>query len=327
MGRSSIEGRNMKKIAFIFPGQGDQYVGMGKDFYDHFAVARETFQEADDILKESLSKIIFEGPESELTKTRNSQLAIFVTSVAILRVLQEQLPSLVPTVCSGLSLGEYTALWASGRLSFKDTLLLVRERARLMNEACERTAGTMAAVLGMEAVAIDAALKGASEVWVANYNCPGQTVISGTKAGVENGSNLLKAAGAKRIIPLQVHGAFHSGLMQSAERGLAPFVESAPLIDTNVELVMNAPGNFISSIEEIRKYLVAQVTHSVRWEQGIAAIEKRGVDLYLEIGCGKTLSGLNKKIGVAVPTISVDKLADLEAALTQIEENHSCKHC
>ncbi len=317
----------MKKFAFLFPGQGAQYPGMGKDFWANFAIAKETFQEADDLLKESLSKVIFEGSEAELTKTKNSQMGIFVMSVAITRVLQQQVPSLVPTIAAGLSLGEYSALWASGRLSFKDTLLLVRERARLMNEACEQTTGIMAAVLGMNAADIDAALRDAPEVWVANYNCPGQTVISGTKAGVENGCQLLKAAGAKRLIPLQVHGAFHSGLMQSAETGLAPFVEKAPLIDTNVGFVMNASGDFVSSLEEIRRQLISQVTHSVRWEQGVAAIEKHKVDLYLEIGCGKTLSGLNKKIGVAAPTLSVDKLADLEAALLQLEEHFSCKHC
>ncbi|HEX2582906.1 MAG TPA: ACP S-malonyltransferase [Chlamydiales bacterium] len=317
----------MKKITFLFPGQGAQYPGMGKDFWANFSIAKETFQEADDLLKESLSTVIFDGSEAELTKTKNSQTGIFVLSVAITRVLQQQLPSLVPTVVSGLSLGEYSALWASGRLSFKDTLLLVRERARLMNEACERTAGTMAAVLGMNAADIDEALRGVPEVWVANYNCPGQTVISGTKEGVENGCQRLKAAGAKRLIPLQVQGAFHSGLMQSAEIGLAPFVERAPLLDSKVGFVMNASGDFVTSLEEIRRQLVSQVTHSVRWEQGIAAIEKRQTDLYLEIGCGKTLSGLNKKIGVAAPTLSVDKLADLEAAVSQIEENSSCKHC
>jgi [acyl-carrier-protein] S-malonyltransferase len=317
----------MKKIAFLFPGQGAQYPGMGKDFWANFLIAKETFQEADDLLKESLSKVIFEGPEVELTKTKNSQMGIFVMSVAIARVLQQQLPSLLPAVCSGLSLGEYSALWASGRLGFKETLFLVRERSRLMNEACEKVPGTMAAVLGMNAADIDVALQGAPEVWVANYNCPGQTVISGTKAGVENGCLILKAAGAKRLILLPVHGAFHSALMQSAEAGLAPFVEKAPLVQTNVGLVMNAPGDFVSSLEEIRLQLVSQVTHSVRWEQGIAAIEKQKIDLYLEIGCGKTLSGLNKKIGVTAPTISVDKLADLEVAVLQMEENYSCKPC
>jgi [acyl-carrier-protein] S-malonyltransferase len=309
----------MKKIAFIFPGQGAQYPGMGKDFAASFAIARETFEEADEILGENLSKIIFEGPESELTQTKNSQLAIFVMSAAVLRTLQSQLPDLVPSICSGLSLGEYTALWASGRLSFKETLLLIRERARLMNEACEKVSGAMAAVLGMGGAEVEAAIRGIPGAWVANYNCPGQIVISGTKEGVEAASSALKGAGAKRVLPLQVHGAFHSGLMKSAQEGLTPFIDRAPLVDSKIEFVMNVPGNFIQSLSDIRRHLASQVTHSVRWEQGVRAIEEKKVDLYVEIGCGKTLTGLNRKIGVAAPTISIDKIGDLEEAARQIQ--------
>ncbi len=309
----------MKKVAFIFPGQGAQYPGMGKDFAEQFAIARETFEEADDILGEKLSSIIFEGPETELTKTKYSQTGIFVTSVAILRVLQSQMPDLVPVFCSGLSLGEYTALYASGRLSFKETLLLVRERARLMNEACECEAGTMAAVLGLSGPDVEAALSGIGGVWVANYNCPGQIVISGTKEGVEAGSAALKAAGAKRVLPLQVSGAFHSGLMQSAQDQLTPFIQAASLTESSIGFVMNVPGQFVEDLSAIRKNLASQVTQSVRWEQGIRAIEQAKVDLYVEIGCGKTLAGLNRKIGVAAPTVSVDKIADLEELNRQIQ--------
>jgi [acyl-carrier-protein] S-malonyltransferase len=300
----------MKK-AFIFPGQGAQYVGMGKDFYDSFQVAKETFQEADDLLNVHLSKIIFEGPEDLLTETRNAQLGIFVTSMAILRTVEKQLPDLLPDVCAGLSLGEYTALSASKRLSFADTLLLVKERARLMNEACEKTQGTMAAVLGLDASQIQEALKGLQGVWVANYNAPGQTVISGTVAGVEAASLILKEKGAKRVIPLVVHGAFHSGLMQSAQDGLAPFVEKAILKSSDVGFVMNVPGDFVHSDHEIRKNLTAQVTKSVCWEQGISSMKKAGVEFFLEIGCGKTLSGLNRKMGVSAMA-AIEKVSDLE---------------
>jgi [acyl-carrier-protein] S-malonyltransferase len=299
------------KRAFIFPGQGAQYVGMGKDFFDSFAVAKETFEEADDLLNFSLSKIIFEGPEDLLTQTKNSQVAIFVTSMAILRTMQQQLPRLTPSVCAGLSLGEYTALCASNRLSFADTLLLVRERARLMNEACEKVPGTMAAVLGLDAEGIAAAVKDLKGVWVANYNAPGQTVISGTKEGIEKAALVLKERGAKRVIPLTVHGAFHSGLMQSAQDGLAPFVERAPIVDSHIEFVMNVPGAFVKSTEEIRQNLIAQVTQSVRWEQGVEAMKTAGVDFFLEIGCGKTLSGLNRKMGISSMS-SVEKVTDLE---------------
>lgn len=308
-----------KKVAFLFPGQGAQYVGMGRDFYEAFSIAKETFQEADELLKESLSRLIFEGPEEKLTETKNSQIAIFVVSTAILRTIQQQFPDLTPALCSGLSLGEYTALCASGRLGFADTLRLVRERARLMNLACERTAGTMAAVLGLDAIGIEAAVRGMEGVWVANYNAPGQTVVSGTKEGIEKAMAALKEKGAKRVIPLSVHGAFHSGLMQSAQEGLAPWIERAPLQESPIPFVMNVPGDFAKETQEIRRNLIRQVTQSVRWEQGILAANAFGVDLYVEIGCGKTLAGLNKKIGGTAPTVSVDKTADLEALSQQLQ--------
>ena len=314
----------MKKLAFLFPGQGAQYPGMGKDFNDAFAVSREIFEEADDLLGENLSKIIFEGPEPLLTQTKNSQTAIFVTSIAILRALQQQFPELYPFLCSGLSLGEYTALCASHRLNFADTLLLVRERARLMNEACEQVPGIMAAVLGLDAVSIESAVQdlkrqGLQGVWVANYNAPGQTVISGTKDGIEKAGAVLKEKGAKRVIPLTVHGAFHSGLMQSAQDGLAPWIEKASLQDSEIAFVMNVPGDFAKILPEIRKNLINQVTQSVRWEQGIEATKSCGIELYLEIGCGKTLAGLNKKIGAFAPTLSIDKIADLDELAKQLE--------
>lgn len=314
----------MKKIAFLFPGQGAQYVGMGKDFAESFSIARETFEEADDILGFSLSQIIFEGPEDLLTQTKISQLAIFVNSVAILRTLQQQMPEAIPFVCTGLSLGEYTALYASGKLSFKDTLLLVQKRAQLMNDACESIPGTMAAVLGLSGSDVESAIRGISGAWVANYNCPGQVVISGTKEGVEKGSEALKSKGAKRVLSLNVSGAFHSGLMQKAQDALSPYVLAASLKETPIKLVMNAPGTFVEKMEEMRKYLISQVTQSVRWEQGILAIDAQGIDLYIEIGCGKTLSGMNRKIGVKGLTLSIDKVADLDEAAKHIQGEVKC---
>lgn len=299
------------RLAFLFPGQGAQIVGMGKDFYDSFRVAKETFQEADDLLKEGLSKIIFEGPGDLLTQTKNSQLAIFINSMAILRVVEEQLPDLKPDVCAGLSLGEYTALCASGRLGFKETLLLVRERAKLMNEACEKVPGTMAAVLGMSAEEIVAAVQDLQGVWVANFNAPGQTVISGTKEGIEAAAKVLKEKGAKRVLPLTVHGAFHSGLMEKAQEGLAPLLDRAPLQDSAIGFVMNVPGDFVRGVDAVRSHLKAQVTQSVKWEQGICAMKREGVQVFLEIGCGKTLTGLNKKIGTPA-CLSIEKVGELE---------------
>lgn len=297
-----------KKIAWIFPGQGAQVPGMGKDFAEAFPIAKETFEEADEILGEKLSSIIFEGPQELLTQTRYSQLGIFVTSVALLRVLRQQMPELQPTVCAGLSLGEYTALYASGRISFEEGLRLVQKRAHLMHEACEKAQGKMAAVLGMGDEEVEGALREVEGIWVANYNTPGQIVISGTEKGLERATALLKERGAKRILPLAVHGAFHSGLMHSAQEGLVPWVQKVSLKESEIGFVMNVPGARVEKGEEIRENLVRQVTSPVRWHQGIRAMGE--IDLYIEIGPGKTLTGMNRKLGLQ--GVSLEKVEDLD---------------
>lgn len=299
-----------KKNVFLFPGQGAQYPGMGQEFFLAFPRAKEIFQEADDRLKIHLTKIIFEGPEPLLTETRYSQLAIFVTSVAILKVVMDQFPILRPSITAGLSLGEYSALVAAEKIPFQEALFLVKERAHFMHEACEKTKGTMAAILGLSAEEVDSCLKGAQNVWVANYNCPGQIVISGTLEGVEKGSLLLKEKGAKRVVPLTVHGAFHSPLMQSAQDQLIPYIEKAHFLESDIQLVSNVTGKAVGTILEMKKCLQEQVTHSVRWEQGISSMGE--VSCFIEMGCGKTLSGMNRKIGVSAPTISIEKPSDLE---------------
>lgn len=304
-----------KKIAFLFPGQGAQYPGMAKDFVENFAIARELMEEVDDRLGRKLSDIILKGPQEELTETRNSQTGIFVACMAIFKVLQHEFPSMNPSICAGLSLGEYTALSASGRLSFADCLQLVQYRGQFMNDACEATKGTMAVILGLEAAAVEQMVKEIglpNDLWVANFNCPGQVVISGTLRGIEAGSNAAKAKGAKRILPLQVHGAFHSGLMRSAEERLTEPVMQAPIQDSPVAFAMNVPGDFVESVAEIRQNLIRQVTHSVRWEQAVRKMGENGVDLFVEVGCGKTLSGFNKRIGLQAPTISVETVSELE---------------
>lgn len=291
-----------KKIAFIFPGQGAQYPGMGKDFYDSFAIVRETFEEADDILGQNFTKLILEGPAEELMKTKNSQLAIFIVSAAIFRCIQQQRPDLQPIVCAGLSLGEYTALFASGKLSFAEALNLVRLRAQFMNDACEKTSGTMRVVLGLEEEGVAKALP--EGVWIANLNCPGQVVIAGETAKMPQ-----TLPGAKRIIPLDVSGAFHTPLMRTAQERLKPYIDAAALQESPIQLAMNVPGDFVESIDEIRKYLIQQVANPTRWEKEIRAMMQKGIELFIEIGPGKTLTGMNKKIGAA--GLSIETASEL----------------
>lgn len=303
-----------QKIAFIFPGQGAHYPGMGKDFFSQYAIARQTFEEADDILGRGLSKIIFEGPEAILTETRNSQAGIYVMSIALLRVLNQLFPHIKPEVCAGLSLGEYTAATAAGILSYQEGLPLVQFRGEAMNEACEATQGTMAVIIGLDADIVEEMVKKVNlpnDLWAANFNCPGQVVISGTARGIEAGSAAAKELGAKRVLPLQVHGAFHSGLMKRAEECLKDKLSDVKLNPSQVQLVMNVTGKVENHTDVIRSNLIKQVTSPVRWEQGIRTMAADGANLYIEIGCGKTLAGMNKRIGVIGRTVSIEKVEDL----------------
>ena len=305
------------KVAFLFPGQGSQYVGMGYDFYEKFPSAKEIFAKADEILECSFSKLIFEGPKEELTQTKNSQPAIYIVSWVIYQVLSQVCPSLTPYLCAGLSLGEYTALAATGRVSFEEGLRLVAKRAALMQEACVLSPGSMQVVLGMEESAIEAVLSKLPSVAasIANLNCPGQVVIAGTHEGLEVASGALKLAGAKRVLPLDVSGAFHSALMQSARDGLSPFLMNVTLKESPVLFVMNTPGDFVQDSSSIRANLISQVTEPVRWQAGIEAMVQEGVTHFIEIGCGKTLQGMNKRIGIKVPTYSLEKIEDLDGFL------------
>lgn len=306
-------------IAFLFPGQGAQVVGMGKDFADTYSSARLVFEEADDLLKRNLSKILWEGPEATLTETQNSQVGIFVTSMALLAVVKDLFPNVKPSFCAGLSLGEYSALAASGKLSFQETLALVDKRGSYMNDACEAEKGTMAVVMGMEAEAVEKMVKEINlpkDLFVANLNCPGQVVISGTSKGIDAAMKVAKEKGAKRVLPLSVHGAFHSGLMEEAKLRLEPEILQCSFKDTPISLVMNYSGAVVSDQAEIRRQLIEQVTSPVRWESGIRAMDAKGVNFYLEIGCGKTLSGMNKRIGVQGTSFSLEKVQEI----AQLEE-------
>jgi len=304
-----------KKIAFLFPGQGSQYVGMGKAFYDQFSIARETFEEADEQLGRPLSKLIFEGPSSDLTLTKNSQIAIYVTSVAIWRVLKQQFDGIEPALCSGLSLGEYSALTAADRLKFTDGIDLVQARGLYMHQASLRHPGTMAVCLGVPLQVIEETIEELGKdhpVWVANLNCPGQIVISGTREGVRVVGERLKSKGAKRVLSLDVSGAFHSGLMEEAKQELEKKLAMVPLHESEIEVVLNVPGDLVEATADIRQCLIDQVVSPVLWEKGIRKMDEEGIDLYIEIGCGKSLTGMNKKIGLRSPTISIEKVEDLE---------------
>lgn len=310
-----------KKIAFLFPGQGAQYPGMAKDFVESFPEAKQVLEQADTLLDRKLSTIILEGPKDLLTETRNSQTGIYTASIAILKVIQKMFPTFKPSVCAGLSLGEYTAVTASEKLPFEEGISLVQYRGQFMNDACEATKGTMAVVVGLDADVVEKVVKDLNmpnDLWAANFNCPGQVVISGTLKGIEAGSAALNQKGAKMIIPLPVHGAFHSGLMQKAEEKLAEHVQKAHLKESPIELVMNVTGDFAKSLDDIRQNLIRQVTSPVRWEQSIRKMGESGVDLFVEIGCGKALTGFNKKIALPIPAISVEKVKDLDLLAKEV---------
>ena len=315
----------MHKIACIFPGQGSQYPGMSRSFADEYSLARQTFEEADDLLGRKISKIIFDGPEDVLTQTHNSQTGIFVSSIATLRVLEQQFPELTPALVAGLSLGEYTALCAGGFLSFSECLQLVDYRGRYMSEACEQTRGTMAVVMGLPANEVEEMVQDLclpEDLWSANFNCPGQVVISGTEKGIAAGIYAAKARGAKRVLPLQVHGAFHSGLMETARQRLEPHILQAGLQSGSAQIAMNVPGDLVSDIQEIRRNLIQQVVCPVRWEQDIQVMQRAGASAFISIGCGKSLTNMNKRNGVTVPNLTVEAVDDL----CKIEEFFTCAH-
>lgn len=300
-----------KKVAFIFPGQGAQYPGMGRDFYDQFPEAKEVFAQADQLLGTPFSKLIFEGPQEELTLTKNSQLAIFIVSIALLQVIKYLYPEFKPSMCAGLSLGEYTALVAAKKMSFSEALMLVKARAEYMHEACVSHPGIMVIVLGPSLEEVNGVIGSIDHVWVANLNCPGQIVIAGKKENIEQACTQLKEKGARRLLPLEVSGAFHSGLMQTAQDKLTPLIKKATIQNSSIDLVMNVVGGFVFDLQKIRANLIQQVTHCVLWQKGIEAMVTKGVELFIEIGPGKTLAGMNKRIGISIPTISIEKVEDI----------------
>ena len=288
----------MAKWAFLFPGQGSQYVGMGKDLKQNFKVAADVFAEADEALHEDLSKLCFEGPEDDLKLTRNTQPAILTVSIAALRVLQKE-TGLVPAMTAGHSLGEYSSLVASGALQFADAVAIVRKRGTFMQEAVPVGVGGMAAVLGMETAELEQICRESAEgqaVAPANYNCPGQIVISGHMEAVKRAAAKAEAAGAKKVVMLPVSAPFHSTLMKPAAEKLAKALEPITVQDLKIPVLSNVEADFYPSKNDIKRLLTEQVDHPVRWIEEMEKIIKEGVDKCVEIGPGKVLNGLVRKI-------------------------------
>ncbi len=308
--------------AFIFPGQGSQTVGMGKALAGAFKEAREVFQEVDETLGQHLSKLMFEGPEADLTLTANAQPAIMASSMAVWRVLEKQAGVKITDAAyvAGHSLGEYSALCAAGVFSLADTAKLLRIRGESMQAAVPAGAGGMAAILGVEADKLEAICKEASagaEICVlANYNAPGQIVISGSAAGVAKACELAKAAGAKRALPLNVSAPFHSPLMQPAAENMRAALAATKANNAAVPVIANVTAQPVSDADKIKDLLVQQVTGSVRWSESVETMAKLGVTETIEIGTGKVLAGLVKRIHADMATRSIEAPQDIEGLAT-----------
>jgi [acyl-carrier-protein] S-malonyltransferase len=313
------ESRYFMKIAFVFPGQGSQYVGMGKEIHDNFDLARETFKEASDALGYDLAGLCFNGPKEELDKTFRTQPCILTASIAIYKVLLSR--SIEPLVVAGHSLGEYSALVAAEVLSFKDAVRLTEKRGQFMQDAVPEGKGLMAAILGMDRDKVDGICKSLQSgyAYPANYNCPGQIVIAGEKSAVEEAINLCKDAGAKRAVPLSVSVPSHCKLMDSASRRLAESFENINFNIPRIPFVNNADAVFLDNIESIKNSLVRQISSPLLWEDSIMAIAGSGISNFVEVGPGKVLSGLVKRIVSDANVLNVEDLKSLEKTLSQIK--------
>lgn len=300
----------MSKIAFIFPGQGAQYCGMGQDFYEKTALGKEIYDTASGLLGFSVPELCFEKND-RLDITEYTQAAMVTTSIAMMRVLEAE-KGVKPAVAAGLSLGEYCALAAAGVMSDEDAIRTVRERGILMQKAVPAGVGAMAAILSLDAFAIEEVLSDMEGVQIANYNCPGQIVISGRKEKVEEANEKLLTAGAKRAIMLNVSGPFHSEMLTGAGEKLLEVLEGVSISDPLIPYVSNVTAKYVTDGALVKDLLKKQVSSSVRWQQSVEAMLADGVDTFIEIGPGKTLAGFIKKITRDVNVFNIEKLEDLD---------------
>ena len=302
----------MAKRVFMFPGQGSQYIGMGKDFYDNFQTAKQVYEAASETAKLDVAKLCFEDDGSgRLNQTAYTQIAMLTTEAAILAVLSEQ--GVTADAAAGLSLGEYGAILAAEVMAPEDVFALIKKRGAYMQNAVP-TGGAMAAVLGLDAETIREVCEDTfGEVFVANYNCPGQTVITGEAGAVDRASAACKEAGAKRVIPLKVSGPFHSPLLQEAGQKLAKALEKTAIVEPKIGYLSNVTADYVTEPEKIRSLLALQVCHPVCWQQTVERLIAYGADEFVEIGPGKSLTGFLRKINRDVKSVSIDKLEDMKA--------------
>ncbi|MCX8044033.1 MAG: ACP S-malonyltransferase [Desulfobacterota bacterium] len=311
----------MIRWAFLFPGQGSQYVGMGKDLKENFAIAAETFAEADEALHEHLSKLCFEGPEADLKLTKNTQPAILTVSIAALRVLQKE-TGITPIVAAGHSLGEYSALVCAGALAFSDAVRIVRLRGTFMQEAVPVGVGGMAAILGLDTPLVEQACREAAQgehVAPANYNCPGQIVISGHIEAVKRAAAKAEVLGAKKTVMLPVSAPFHSVLMQPAAERLGEALQPIPVADLLVPVLSNVEADFYPSKDAVKPLLTRQVSSPVRWIEEMEKLLQQQPDRALEIGPGNVLCGLMRKINKDMKIQKVDTVDDIKEVIASIK--------
>ncbi len=303
----------VNNYAFVFPGQGSQKVGMGKDLYDTYPAARQVFDKADKVLGMALTGLCFEGPEDELRQTQNAQPALLTMSLACYEAAKSQIQSkrlIRPVFVAGHSLGEYTALAMAGVIDYPAAYFLARERGRLMYEAGQRAPGAMAAILGLDETTVNIVCQ-ESGVWLANINCPGQLVISGAKSNIEKAMLMAKEKGAARALPLAVSGAFHSPLMQSAADGLHKVLADFNLKDPSVPIIANTTGEVLTSAKSIKDELMYQLSHTVQWQKSVEFMIRQGAGSFIEIGSGTVLSGLIKRIDKTAKTLNISNNVEL----------------